>query len=215
MIVLLGLVLAFAAGADVRRLSLLAGAVYLPFVFAGLVALHWFRARPDDTAKPPLFCEGVASELRAGATLRDALATAATSVGLSPTSAGLFSESPITEVAARVSQEFPSIGEELRLTIAAASRSGTDAASLFDEIGSLAITQSEVRREVRVATAPGRATAVVLLGAPFFYLLTRLRSGGLAGLLDSPEQRVVATLGLGLFVGGLLIGCLVLWRASR
>lgn len=215
MIVLLGLALAFASGVEPRRLALLGAAVYLPFLFAGLVALHWFRTRPDDIGRPPLFCESVAAELRAGANLRDALTTAATSVGLLPESPGLSSEPSTAEVAARVAEELPSIGEELRLTIVAASRSGADAAGLFDEIGSLAIAQSEVRREVRVATAPGRATALILLGAPVIYLVTRLQSGGLAGLIASPEQRVVATIGLGLFLGGLFFACLVLWRASR
>lgn len=204
------LAIAFALGVDPRRLALLASAVYLPIVVGGLIALHWFRSRPDEDNKASLFCESVASELRAGATLRDALATAATSVDSIPSRS-----IPIAEVAARVSEEFPSIGEELRLTVIAASRSGSDAAALFDEIGSLAIAQSEIRREVRVATAPGKATALVLIGAPLVYLFTQMNSGGLAGFLASSEQRVVATIGLGLFVVGLAVAGLVLWRAGR
>lgn len=210
MIPLLVLAVAFALGVDPRRLALLAGVVYLPFVVGGLVILYWFRARPDDANKSSLYCESVASELRAGATLRDALATAATSVGISPTRSV-----PMAEVAAQVSEEFPSIGEELRLTVLASSRAGSDAAALFDEIGSLAIAQSEIQREVRVATAPGKATAAVLVGAPLFYLVSRLGSGGLNGFLTSSEQRVVALIGLGLFVTGLVAACLVLWRAAR
>lgn len=215
MIVVAALAIAFAFGVDVRRLALLAGAVYLPAAVGALIALHWFRARPDETSQPALFCEAVAAELRAGASLRDALATAATSVGSVPTSIDLPSGSPMTEVAARVSESFPAIGEELRLVVVAASRSGSDAAALFDEIGSLAIAQSEVRREVRVATAPGRATALVLIGAPLFYLFSQVGSGGLATFLASSEQRVVAVIGLGLFLLGLAWACLVLWRASR
>lgn len=215
MILLVALAVAFAAGVDPRRLSLLAGAVYFPMVAGALIAVHWFRARPDDTGKPSLFCESVASELRAGATLRDALATAATSVGSAPASVGSSPGAPIAEVAARIAAEFPSIGEELRLTVIAASRSGSDAAALFDEIGSLALAQSEIRREVKVATAPGRATALVLIGAPLVYLFTQLGSGGLTGFLASSEQRVVAVLGLGLFLLGLTASGLVLWRAAR
>lgn len=215
MIVAVTLVLAFALGVEPRRLALLAGAVYLPLVVGVLIGLHWFRARPDDENSPAIFCEGVASELRAGATLRDALATAATSVGSDPTQVGSSSASPMTEVAAHVAEKFPGIGEELRLTVLAASRSGSDAAALFDEIGSLAIARADVRREVRMATAPGRATALVLLGAPLVYLVSQIGSGGLADLLASPEQRMVGMIGLGLFLLGLAVACLVLWRASR
>lgn len=215
MIVALSLVVAFALGVDLRRLALLAGAIYLPLAVAGLIALYWFRARPDNSNSPALFCEAVASELRAGASLRDALATAATSVGGDANSVDLPPGSPMTEVAARVAAAFPVIEEELRLVVIAASRSGSDAAALFDEIASLSIAQAEVSREVHVATAPGRATALVLIGAPVLYLVSRASSGGLSSLLVSPEQRVAAVIGLGLFVAGLAWASLVLWRASR
>lgn len=204
---------AFAMGVDSRRLALLAGVLYLPMIVAVLIGLHWLRARPDETNRPSLFCVGVASELRAGASLRDALTTAATSVGLAPNPTG--SNAPITEVAAHVASQLPSIGQELELTVVAAARSGSDSAALFDEIGSLAIAQSEIRREIRVATAPGRATALVLVGAPLVYLVGQLGGGGLASLVASPEQRLVATLGLGLFVTGLVAAGFVLWRAAR
>lgn len=215
MIVVVALAVAFGLGVDPRRLAVLAGAVYIPVAVAVLIAVHWFRTRPEADSSASLFCEGVSSELRAGATLRDALTTAATSVGSAPTSVDLSSAASMTEVAARVSARFPEIAQELRLTVIAASRSGSDAASLFDEIGSLAIAQSEVRREIRVATAPGRATALVLLGAPVVYVLSRVRAGGFGSLLASSEQRVVALMGLGLFLFGLVTACVILWRASR
>jgi hypothetical protein len=121
----------------------------------------------------------------------------------------------MTEVAAIVASEFPNIGEELRLTIVNASRSGSDAAALFDEIGSLAIAQSEISREVRVATAPGKLTALVLVGAPMLFMASQLGSGDLGRLLASSEQRVVALIGLGVFALGFGISSLVLWRAGR
>ncbi len=215
MIVVLSMALAFALGVDLRRLALLAGAVYLPVIVGGLIALYWFRERPDDSNGPALFCEAVASELRAGANLRDALATAATSVGGDARSFDLPSGSPTAEVATRVAAAFPTIEEELRLVVVAASRSGSDAAALFDEIGSLSIAQTEVSREVRVATAPGRATALVLIGAPVFYLVSRASSGDLGSFLASSEQRAAAVIGLGLFAAGLAWASLVLWNASR
>lgn len=215
MIVVVGLAAAFALGVDGRRLALLACAVYLPAVVGALITVHWFRSRPADGNRSALFCEGVASELRAGASLRDALTTAATSVrSLSP-SIGDSHGSSISEVAAQVAAAMPSIAKELELTVVAAARAGSDAAALFDEIGSLAIAQSEIRREVSVATAPGRATALVLVGAPVVYVVGQMGSGGLGVYLASFEQRVVALAGLGLFILGLGSACLVLWRASR
>jgi Flp pilus assembly protein TadB len=211
MIVAVCLAVAFAAGADPRRLALLAGAIYLPFAVAGLVAIHWYRVRSEESNRPALFCESVSAELRAGATLRDAVATAAFSVGCDRIPAG----SSIEDLATTVAEHFPTIGEELRLTIVTAARTGSDSAALFDEIGSLAIAQAEIGHEVMVATAPGRATALVLVGAPVFYVISRLGSGGISVYLASAEQRLVALLGLGLFLAGLAAASLVLWSASR
>ena len=215
MITTVGLAVAFALGVDPRRLAILAGVAFLPYAVVGLIALVVWKSRAVEESRPALFCEGVASELRSGATLRDALTTSVTSVGARSHSLGLLSGSPMTEVAAIVASEFPNIGEELRLTIVNASRSGSDAAALFDEIGSLAIAQSEISREVRVATAPGKLTALVLVGAPMLFMASQLGSGDLGRLLASSEQRVVALIGLGVFALGFGISSLVLWRAGR
>ncbi|HEX9847864.1 MAG TPA: hypothetical protein VGB33_05565 [Acidimicrobiia bacterium] len=215
MITTVGLAVGFALGVDPRRLAILAGVAFLPYAVVGLIALVVWKSRAVEESRPALFCEGVASELRSGATLRDALTTSVTSVGARSHSLGLLSGSPMTEVAAIVASEFPNIGEELRLTIVNASRSGSDAAALFDEIGSLAIAQSEISREVRVATAPGKLTALVLVGAPMLFMASQLGSGDLGRLLASSEQRVVALIGLGVFALGFGISSLVLWRAGR
>ena len=215
MIVVVGIVVAHAIGVDVRRVALLAAAVYLPWAVAVMVAMVAWRARPDDDHGPSLFCEGVSAELRAGATLRDALATASGSIGSIEPSELRTDIAPISEVAAATGALFPTIGEELRLTVLNAARSGSQAADLFDEIGSLAISQSEVKREVRIATAPGRATAMLLVGAPVAYLLTRAGSGGLDRLLESGQQRAAVLVGLALFGLGAAAAIVVVWRASR
>ena len=215
MIIVVALAVGLAMGVDPRRLLLLAGTVYLPLVVGALIGWHWYRALPDETTNPALFCLGTASELRAGASLRDALTAAATSVGIDPIAIGATSGAPMAEVAAHVSGQFPSISEEVLLTVMAAARSGSDAAALFDEIGSLAIAQSEIRREVRVATAPGKATALVLVGAPIVYVTGRAGSGNLSELLASAEQRLVTLIGLALFLGGVVVTGLILWRAVK
>lgn len=211
MIVLVLLSAGLAAGVDPRRMALLAGAAYLPFLVAGLVAFVVWKSRPEEDSRASLFCEGVASELRAGASLRSSLATAAASVGAAAASPG----SAMPAVASGVAEEFPAIGEELRLTIVNADRTGSDTAALFDEIGALALAQSEVRREVRTATAPGRATALVLMAAPLFFVASRFSGDGFDTLLASPQQRYVAVFGLSLFLAGLAGVVLVVWRAGR
>jgi hypothetical protein len=214
-IVPIALAVAFALGVDARRIVVLAAAIYLPVVVGCLIGCVAWRSRPGEDVRASLFCEGVASEVRAGATLANALATAATSVGSAALSLGASTGSSIAEVAANAAREFPGIGEELRLTVLHASKSGSDVATLFDEIGSLAIAQAELRREVRVATAPGRATALLLVAAPSIYMLSRLGSGGLARMLQSGQQRAAALLGFGLFLAGLAGALLVIWRAGR
>ena len=211
MIVPLLLATAIALDVDIRRVALLAAVAYLPELVAAGIALMIWRGRPGEDTKPALFCEAVASELRAGSTLRQAVAGAAVSV------AGLVvgPDRSLGDLADDIAMEFPQIEQELRLTLVAAARTGSDAAALFDEIGFLALAQSEIRREVRVATAPGRATALVLVGAPVAYVLGQAGGGGLADLLASPQQRVVALLGLGLLMLGLALAAVVVWRAER
>lgn len=216
MIVPVALAVAFAVGVDVRRLLLLAGALYFPLVFALVVAVLAWRARPDSHNLSSLFCEGVAAELRAGSTLREALVTSASSLdrnlaalGVSPLVA------PLGDVAAAVAATFPDIEHEVRLTVLNAARSGSDAADLFDEIGSLAMAKADIRHETRVATAPARATALFLVGAPIVFVINRLSTSGLDPLVASTPQRMVTLIGLGLFLTGTAVTLLLIWRAGR
>jgi Flp pilus assembly protein TadB len=206
------LAVALALGVDWRRVALLAGAVYLPLVMVILVAISVWRGRSGEDHRPAQFCEGVAAELRAGASLREAVAVSAASVGLDGFSLG---KGPLQALAEDLAERFPTIGEELRLTIVNAGRSGSRVASLFDEIGSLALARAEIEREVRVATAPGKATALLLVGAPLVYLTGQALSGNLERMLRSSHQRIVAMAGLGLFLVGLIVTTAVVWRATR
>lgn len=214
-IVIVGLAAAWASGVDLRRIALLAATAYLPWAVALAVAWFAWRMRPDEDQRPALFCEGVAAELRAGSTLRHALATASESVGCADSVWLRFRVAPISEVAEAADDLFPAIGGELGLTIISAWRSGSQAADLFEEIGSLAIAQSEIRREVRIATAPGRATAMLLVGVPMAYLLSRASSGGLGQMVESGQQRVAVLVGLALFLLGAVAATVVVWRASK
>ena len=209
---LIGVALAVGAGVDVRRIGVLAAALYVPWlVLAGTVALAWGSRQTTDD-RSVLFCESVASELRSGSPLGAALAAAATSVG-----SHVLTTLPIglrpAEVANVVRSEFGDVGLELEATIKAAARTGGQSAELFDEIGSLAIAEAEIAREVRVASAPARATALVFVAAPVVFLFFQARSGSLAFLAD-PAQRIAGLAGLALFAVGLVTVVILMWRSA-
>lgn len=208
---LLGLAAALAVGIDVRRVGLLAATLYLPIVVVGMAAMAIWKTRRDTEARSALFCEAVASELRAGSPLRDALSAAETSV-IGPhraTEPG----SSISDIAEALGDEFEDVGVELEMTIKTAARSGSQAADLFDEIGSVAIARSEISHEVRVGSSPARATAIVFVSIPVIYLVIQAQSGALTGLLAAPEQRIAGVAGLLLFVAGIVSAALLMWRA--
>jgi Flp pilus assembly protein TadB len=212
MITTVGLALGLAAGIDWRRLAVLACAVHLPLLLGLLIGLlPLIRRGPKDTAAA-VFCEAVASELRSGASLQLAINGAADSIGALPSGEQFIGTAGL---ATTVAQRFPEISEELRLVIANSLRSGNDTAALFDEIGSLAIAKAEVRREVRMASAPGKMTALVLIAAPVSYLTLQAGSGALGDLLTTPHQRTAGMIGLALFLVGAAIAAMVTVRASR
>jgi len=203
---------AFGVGLEMRKMVLLAGVVLAPMpMLAGLAILYW-KQRSVSESRAAMFCEGVASELRSGSPLGHALAAAAAPIDEAVLDA-LTPGTPQAEAAHIVGDAFPEVGPELESTITAAFRSGSKSADLFDEIGSLAIAQAEVSREVRVASAPARATALIFIVAPTIYLVLQARSDGLARLLAHSEQRVVSLIGLALFGTGLLAASLLAWRA--
>jgi len=211
MMELLALAVALAAGIDVRRVGLLAITLYLPVVVVGMAAISMWRARRDAEARSALFCEAVASELRAGSPLREALSAAGASVRGSYRAAD--PGSSIDEIARALGDEFEDVGVELEMTIKTAARSGSRAADLFDEIGSVAIARSEISHEVRVGSSPARATAIVFVSVPVIYLVIQARSGTLTGLLAAPEQRIAGVTGLLLFIAGIVSAALLMWRA--
>lgn len=210
-VALLGL--AYLGGADPWRLTLLALAVVAPIAVLPLIVIGSVRTRRSHDDRPALFCDAVASELRAGSSLAAALESAAASIGLGdlePRFSG--SQSPLA-VAEAAGREFGEIGAELKATADAAARAGGRAADLFDELAALAIAQSEIAHEVRVSSAPAVATAWVFVLAPTAFVSFQTGSGGLDRLVQAPEQRIAALVGIVLFLLGLAWVTALLWRA--
>jgi hypothetical protein len=206
------LVTGYALGADPRRLAILGLAlIFPPMVMVAAAWAMWGNARKAD-ARPALFCAGVASELRAGASFRAAVSDAATAVG-AVALADLASKGSLSEMSSRTGIEFPGIARELDLTVARAANAGAATADLFDEIGSLALAQEELRREIRVAGAPARAAVGIFVALPAFYVASRWSSGGLAGLVSDPGQVMLAAIGSVLFFAGVAVAGILVWRA--
>jgi hypothetical protein len=119
----------------------------------------------------------------------------------------------MTEVARTASTDFDQVGPELAALLARADDIGVSPASLFDEIGGLALAQVEVAHEVSIASAPARATGAVLLLAAVFGVGWALTRGGVEPFLRHPAQRAAVILGAGLVVSGLALAILILRRA--
>ena len=95
------------------------------------------------------------------------------------------------QIARAAQEEFSEIGPELGTLLARVDGLGVSPAALFDEIGALALAQVEVAHEVSVASAPDRAT----------------------GLLLHPAQRAAAVLGTALVAAGITLSVLIVRRA--
>lgn len=212
MIVWVGLGWALLAGADPRRVALVGLILAFPWIVVPLVA--WAHLKPASRRSNAVaFCEAMSSELRSGATLVDALRAAGKASGLEALTES-FDSATATEMGRIVAGEFEDVGREIAAAVEAVTRSGAPSAELFDEIGSLALAQSEITREVRIASAPARATVIIFVAAPFLYLGQRMSSGGLADLMATPAQRGVALVGMVLLAAG-VISVLVLVRRVR
>lgn len=207
------LAFAYLCGVDRWRLGLLGVVLYVPILAVPLVVYAALKGRSGVDDRAAIFCENVSSELRSGLSLRDAVVSAAGAVGVFAVSSGRPGTGSLHSIVEGLEKEFEGIGRELRATIDVSNRSGGAAAAVFDEIGSIALAQAEIAREVRNASAAARATAGFFLLAPAAYFTYQMHSGGLSGSLFLPQQRVAAVIGFVLFLAGL--GCVVflIWRA--
>jgi hypothetical protein len=202
-----------AAGVEWRRLALLALGLTAPIPFMGLVALAWWQARPGLSMRAVRFCEAVSAELRAGASLRQAVERSAVAVDAGEVARLAREGAPMAAVARAASAEFDDVGLELAALVARAGDIGVPPAALFDEIGGLALAQVEVTQEVSMASASARATGVVLVGAAVVGVGWALSSSGLEPLLKHPAQRASAIIGVLLVASGLALSILILRRA--
>jgi len=202
-----------AAGVDWRRLSLLVLSLAFPLPAVIVLGCYWWRHRPVASKRGVRFCDAISAELRSGASFRAAVERAAGSVEAGAIVDLFRLGAPMATVAAACRAEFPEIGEELGALLARPEGIGVSPASLFDEIGNLALAQVEVAQEVATASASAKATGAVLLLAPIAATVSAAGSSGFDVYLAQPAQRAAAALGFLLVVVGLAATASILHKA--
>ncbi len=178
MLTAIGLAVAIAAGVPLPVVALGALAAADPRLALGAVA-SWAivvrvrgRTMRDGDDAEARYIAAIAAELRAGASLRVALADAAGRVPeltlerpVRLAVAGV----PLDRVAAELSRRLPEHGTSLAVAVRMSGRSGAKAAAVFDALAAQADERRELHRELRSHTAQARLSAAVVGFAPLVF----------------------------------------------
>jgi Flp pilus assembly protein TadB len=159
------------------------------------------------------FLMSIQSELRAGASLRWALATAAGSASdpaLDTVRRLALAGVPLVELAPKLDR-LPVNGPRLAAALQVASVAGGRSAQVFARLAERAVEEASLIRERRALTVQARMSAVVVGGLPLLWVLLggmdRVRTLTAAGGVGV----AVAAAGIGMeLAGGFLV-----WRLAR
>ena len=225
MLIVVASAMALVAGAHPIWVAAAALAVISPRWFLVAVAAwavySWNERRrvaagPDDEAA---LLRALSAELRSGASLRSALAEAATSVpsldlaaSVRVAAAGM----PMDLVADDLEETLPENGRLVAAAFRLSSWSGARVAAVFENLASRAAEAADLSRERNAATVQARLSAVIVGVAPLAISLLLFATGrvsipegvGVVGV-------VVVGLGLALEVTGLAIVGVIIRRESR
>lgn len=206
------------ARGDWRLLALAAGAVWVPLPSAVALAAAAVVGRKAEVrhraGSDVRFAETVVGELRAGASLRASLRVACADL---PEAARIVRRldvgRPLPEAVQGLAPLVPSIGHLVETAIVVGGGGGR-MLPVFEELMVHAAAADAAAAELRTATAPVKASMLVLVGAPVAYLVWSLATGRLARLLALPGGLWLAVAGMALFGVG-VAAMLVLWRRGR
>ncbi|GIU91177.1 MAG: hypothetical protein KatS3mg011_0083 [Acidimicrobiia bacterium] len=201
-------------------LGLAAGAYWWPAptaVIVGVLSLRSLRSHPDRTAPDSEILVALASELRAGQSLRAALAAVGEGHPRFGEPARLAAQGrPMAEVADAVET---ALGDAGRLAAAAfrlAAEVGGAPARLFEDLAVQVLDSEELDRERRAATAPALLQGMVVGGLPLLLLVWMLADGRLAALAASSlAGAVIVTVGSSLTLAGVASTAYLVRRATR
>lgn len=176
------------------------------------------RARPGPSDEVALL-NGLAAELRAGASLRMALvagAERAPRLDLTSAVRAAAAGRPMSDVAALLADALPGNGRFVAAALRLTAASGGSAAAVFEQLALRAAEAGELSRERRALTAQARLSALVVGGAPIAVQLLLLVTGRAHALLAfGPVGHAIAVVGIGLELAGFAAVAVVLRNAER
>ncbi|HUO45268.1 MAG TPA: type II secretion system F family protein [Acidimicrobiia bacterium] len=188
----------------------------LPLILVGS-GLARGSARAGGEAELVTFHRVIASELRAGLSLRLALAAACSSVpGLDLGLAGRLAVAgrPLEEVARALSTN-----EELRpaaVALRVAGSTGGSVVGVFDALTAEAVDEEDLRREQRSLTVQARLSITIVGGFPLLILAFQVGSGEMGRLLElGVAGAVMVAMGVLLLLAGLVCVLFLLRRTWR
>ncbi len=181
--------------------------------------IPWRRGPRPETSDEVALLNGLAAELRAGASLRMALvagAGRAPHLDLDRAVRAAAAGQPMSDVAAELEPALPSNGRLFAAAFRLTATSGGRAASVFEELALRAAEAGELSRERRALTAQARLSTLVVGGAPVAMVVVLLITGKAQALLAAgPVGHTMAAIGVGLELAGLAVVGIVLRNAER
>lgn len=197
-----------ATGLTVLRpeLALLAAAAHGLFV----------RAKRSFMDIETALLASIAGELRAGQSLRHALAGPASHGGpLRQVARLAVSGAPLSSLEPHIREALPKSSELVVPAIGMLEASGGSAASVFELLAESHAVRISVERDQRAALAPARFSAAVLMSLVCLAVAWIVASGRLAALVSDPAGRVLGLVGLGLVATGLIVFVVILRRGLQ
>lgn len=213
---------AIAAGAHPVVVGVAALAVVEPrLVLVGGVAWSGYgylrRRRDTGPDTEAAFLRALAAELRAGTSLRLALAESATRfpLGLEPAARLARAGMPMDGIAPLVRERLVHNGISAAAALELSAWSGARTAAVFEGLADRATEAVELRKEQRAATTQARLSAWVVGMAPLVFTALLLAGGG-AESLGRAGNAGLAVIGVGvaLELTGLAVVALMLRRAK-
>lgn len=164
------------------------------------------------------FLAGIASELRAGASLRgafEAAAQRAPELHLEPLVRLSLAGVPISQLAAGVSDLLLQNGRAAAAAMRIAGETGGKTAAMFESLAQVAAEDRALYRELRAATAQAKVSSLIVGGMPVGFLIWQALTGRLFQLASSGIGITILVTGLTLLVGGAAVVGLLLRGAVR
>lgn len=211
-----------ATGAHPLLVLVIATFLFSPILFllgAGLWAFWswWMRRKEAPGAEDEAtYLEGVAGELRAGASLRSALVAAAARVprlDLSEVVRLAAAGGPLDEPASVLRRSLPVNGTLTEAAVQLAGTTGASSAALFHRLSVAAAEAAELRRARRSLTTQARLSAAVVGGAGLVATLAALGTGS-SLFAAGGGFRILGLVGVGLELSGFAVVWFMVRRAE-